>query len=178
MPPPAPPAAPPPAPAPAPPARGPLSLHRPFLRSPLAPLRLGQLLLGAACWGTVAAHKYEGAAHFALFAAVLAWLLALALSGLSLLGRWALVPLLGARWLLANAAHDLALGAGLYAAAAGVMGHKAARHSYCSLPGYSQPCLYRAYLAAAACAALAAALHLLSGLYCLARRRRGHRDIV
>ncbi|XP_067393186.1 MARVEL domain-containing protein 1 [Emydura macquarii macquarii] len=170
------PAAPPPPPANA--ARGPLGLHRPFLRSPLAPLRLGQLLLGAACWATVAAHKYEGAAHFALFAAVLGWLLTLALAGLSLLGRWALVPLLGARWLLANAAHDLLLGAGLYAAAAGVMGHKAQRHSYCNLRGYSQPCLYRAYLAAAACAALAAALHLLAGLYCLARRARGHRDIV
>uniref|UniRef100_A0A8C8R6W7 MARVEL domain containing 1 n=1 Tax=Pelusios castaneus TaxID=367368 RepID=A0A8C8R6W7_9SAUR len=164
--------------SPPPPARGPLGLHRPFLRSPLGPLRLGQLLLGAACWATVAAHKYEGAAHFALFAAVLAWLLGLALFGLSLLGRWALVPVLGARWLLTNAAHDLLLGAGLYAAAAGIMGTKAGRYSYCNLPGYSQPCFYRAYLAAAVCAALAAALHLLSGLYCLARRCRGHRDIV
>ncbi|XP_075772479.1 MARVEL domain-containing protein 1 [Pelodiscus sinensis] len=173
MPPPAPPAAP-----PGSPARGPLGLHRPFVRSPLLPLRLGQLLLGAACWATVAAHKYEGAAHFALFAAVLAWLLALALLGLSLLGRWALVPGLGARWLLTNAAHDLLLGAGLYAAAAGVMGHKAERNSYCTLRGYSQRCPYRAYLGAAVCGALAAALHLLSGLYCLARRCRGHRDIV
>ncbi|KYO25218.1 MARVEL domain-containing protein 1 isoform X2 [Alligator mississippiensis] len=164
--------------APPPAPRAGLSLHRPFVCSPLGPLRLGQLVLGAAFWVTVAAHKYEGAAHFALFAAVLVWLLTLALLGLSLLGRWALVPVLGARWLLTNLLHDLVLGTGLYAAAAGIMGHKAKRYSYCNVPGYSQPCLHRAYLSAAVCGGIAAGLYLLSGLWCLARRCRGHRDIV
>lgn len=172
----APPAVPPP--PPGPPPRGSLGLHRAFLRSPLGLLRLGQLAVGAAFWLTVAAHWYEGAAHFALFAAVLVWLLTLGLFGLSALGRWELVPWLGSRWLLANLAHDLVLGVGLCTAAAGIMGHKAGQKSYCNLPGYSQRCLYGAYLGAAVCGAVAACLYLFSGLYCLARRCRDQRDIV
>ncbi|NXU50560.1 MALD1 protein, partial [Turnix velox] len=171
-----PPAGPPP-PGP-PPSRPSLSLHRGYLRSPLGLLRLGQLALGAAFWVTVAAQGYEGAAHFALFAAVLVWLLTLALFGLSLLGRWELVPWLGSRWLLTNLAHDLALGTGLYAAATGIMGYKAGRKSYCNLPEYSQHCLYAAYLSASVCGGIAACLYLLSGLYCLSRRCRDQRDII
>lgn len=171
----APPTVPPP---PGPPARGSLSLHRAFLRSPLGLLRLGQLALGAAFWVTVAAHKYEGAAHFALFAAVLVWLLTMALFGLSLLGRWELVPWLGSRWLLTNLVHDLALGVGLYAAATGIMGHKAKQRSFCNLPGYSQHCLYSAYLSASICGGIAACLYLFSGLYCLLRRCQDQRDII
>uniref|UniRef100_A0A8D0H8Z9 MARVEL domain containing 1 n=1 Tax=Sphenodon punctatus TaxID=8508 RepID=A0A8D0H8Z9_SPHPU len=170
-----PPTAPPP---PAPDSHSSLSLQWPFLRGPLGLLRLGQLLLGAACWLTVAAHKYEGAAHFALFAAVLVWLLTLGLFGLSLLGRWVLVPVLGTRWLLTNTVHDLALGVGLLAAAAGIMGYKAESNSYCTLPNYRHHCSYQAYLSAATCAGITAALYLLSGLYCLARRCQGHRDIL
>ncbi|XP_009956125.1 PREDICTED: MARVEL domain-containing protein 1, partial [Leptosomus discolor] len=125
-------------------------------------------------WVTVAAHKYEGAAHFALFAAVLVWLLTLALFGLSLLGRWALVPWLGSRWLLTNLVHDLKN----YAAATGIMGYKARQKSYCNLPGYSQHCLYGAYLSASVCGGIAACLYLFSGLYCLSRRCRDQRDII
>ncbi|OXB75493.1 UNVERIFIED_CONTAM: hypothetical protein H355_016554 [Colinus virginianus] len=172
----APPAVPPP--PPGPPPRGSLGLHRAFLRSPLGLLRLGQLAVGAAFWLTVAAHRYEGAAHFALFAAVLVWLLTLGLFGLSALGRWELVPWFGSRWLLTNLVHDLVLGVGLCTAAAGIMGHKAGQKSYCNLPGYSQRCLYGAYLGAAVCGAVAACLYLFSGLYCLARRCRDQRDIV
>uniref|UniRef100_A0A8B9SMS5 MARVEL domain containing 1 n=1 Tax=Anas platyrhynchos TaxID=8839 RepID=A0A8B9SMS5_ANAPL len=163
---------------PAPRGPAPRALHRAYLRSPLGLLRLGQLVTGAAFWVTVAAHKYEGAAHFALFAAVLVWLLTLALFGLSLLGRWALVPWLGSRWLLTNLLHDLALAVGLYAAATGIMGYKAGRKSYCNLPGYSQQCLYGAYLSASICGAITACLYLFSGLYCLSRRCRDQRDII
>ncbi|XP_010072592.1 PREDICTED: MARVEL domain-containing protein 1, partial [Pterocles gutturalis] len=98
------------------------------------------------------------------FAAVLVWLLTLALFGLSLLGRWALVPWLGSRWLLTNLVHDLALGVGLCAAATGIMGYK--------------HCLYGAYLGASVCGGIAACLYLFSGLYCLSRRCRDQRDII
>ncbi|NXU08452.1 MALD1 protein, partial [Pardalotus punctatus] len=165
-------------PPPGPPARGSLSFHLAYLRSPLGLLRMGQLALGAAFWVTVAANKYEGAAHFALFAAVLVWLLTLALFGLSVLGRWELVPCLGSRWLLTNLVHDLALGVGLYIAATGIMGHKTKQRSFCNLPGYSQHCPYRAYLSASICGGITACLYLFSGLYCLSRRCQDQRDII
>lgn len=149
-----------------------------FLRSPLGVLRIAQLVLGAVCWVTLAAHKYEGATYFAVFAAVLVWLLTLALFGLSLLGRWSLVPVLGTRWLLTNIMHDLLLGVILFASAGGIMGHKAQGVSYCNLRGYSQPCSYSAYLSAAVFAVITAIFYLLSGFYCLVRRFRGHHDII
>ncbi|XP_061492275.1 MARVEL domain-containing protein 1 [Rhineura floridana] len=170
-----PPSSPPP---PCPQPRESLSLNRPFLRSLLGGLRIAQLLSGAACWVTLAARKYEGASYFAVFAAVLVWLLTLALFGLSLLGRWSLVPVLGTRWLMTNLMHDLLLGVILSAAAAGIMSHKAQNLSYCNLPGYSRPCSYSAYLTAAIFAGITAFLYLISGLYCLVRHFRGHQDII
>lgn len=88
------------------------------------------------------------------------------------------MPWLGSRWLLTNLLHDLALAVGLYAAATGIMGYKAGRKSYCNLPGYSQQCLYGAYLSASICGAITACLYLFSGLYCLSRRCRDQRDII
>ncbi|XP_078245533.1 MARVEL domain-containing protein 1 [Pogona vitticeps] len=170
-----PPSSPPP---PCPASRESLSLNKAFLRSLLGGLRIAQLLSGAVCWVTIAAHKYEGATYFAVFAAVLVWLLTLILFGLSVLGRWALVPVLGTRWLLTNIVHDLLLGMVFFAAAAGIMGHKAQRVSYCNLRGYSQPCSYSAYLTAAIFAGISAFLYLLSGLYCLVRRSSGHHNIM
>ncbi|XP_062988566.1 MARVEL domain-containing protein 1 [Elgaria multicarinata webbii] len=169
-----PPSSPPP---PCPASRDSLSLNRPFLRSPLGILRLIQLVLGAGCWVTLASHRYEGATYFAVFAAVLVWLLTLALFGLSLLGRWALVPVLGARWLMTNLVHDLLVGVILFTAAGGIMGQKAHKLRYCNVPGYTRPCSYSGYLTAAVFAACSAFLYLLSGLYCLGRRFRGHHDI-
>ncbi|XP_053161227.1 MARVEL domain-containing protein 1 [Hemicordylus capensis] len=169
-----PPSSPPP---PCPASRESLSLNWPFLQSLLGVVRIAQLLLGGVCWVILAARKYEGATYFAIFAAVLVWLLTLALFGLSLLGRWALVPVLGTRWLITNIVHDLLLGVTLFTAAACIMGHKAQSVSYCNLRGYSLPCNYGFYLAAAIFAGITAFLYLLSGLYCLARRSRGHRDI-
>ncbi|XP_042314751.1 MARVEL domain-containing protein 1 [Sceloporus undulatus] len=163
---------------PCPASRDSLSCNRDFLRSLLGGLRIAQLLSGAVCWVTLAAHKYEGATYFAVFAAVLVWLLTLALFGLSLLGRWSLVPVLGTRWLLTNIVHDLLLGVILFAAAAGIMSHKTQSVSYCNLPGYSQPCSYSAYLTAAVFAGFAAFLYLVSGFYCLVRRSQGHQDII
>nr|XP_008104729.1 PREDICTED: MARVEL domain-containing protein 1 [Anolis carolinensis] len=125
-----PPSSPPP---PCPASRESLSCNWDFLQSLLGVLRIIQLLSGAICWMILAAHKYEGATYFAVFAAVLVWLLTLVIFGLSLLGRWSLVPVLGTRWLLTNIVHDLLLGVILFTAAA--------------------------------------------GLYCLARRFRGHLDI-
>uniref|UniRef100_A0A8D0EAV5 MARVEL domain containing 1 n=1 Tax=Salvator merianae TaxID=96440 RepID=A0A8D0EAV5_SALMN len=170
-----PPSSPPP---PCPQSRESLSLNRPFLRSFLGGLRIAQLLTGAVCWVTLAAHKYEGATYFAVFAVVLVWLLTLALFGLSLLGRWTLVPVVGTRWLLTNIIHDLLLGLILLTAAACIVGLKAKSLYYCNLPGYTQPCSYRAYLTAAVFASITAFLYLLSGLYDLARCFQGHHDIV
>lgn len=170
-----PPSSPPP---PCPASRESLSLNRPFLRSLLGGLRIAQLLLGAVCWITLAAHKYEGATYFAVFAAVLVWLLTLVLFGLSLLGRWTLIPVLGTRWLLTNILHDLLLGVIFFTAAAAIIGYKARSISYCTLRGYSQPCSYTAYLVAAIFAGKTAFLYLLSGLYCLVRRFQGHHDII
>ncbi|XP_066477058.1 MARVEL domain-containing protein 1 [Tiliqua scincoides] len=169
-----PPSSPPP---PCPGSRESLSLNWSFLRSLLGGLRIAQLLSGAVCWVTLAAQKYEGATYFAVFAAVLVWLLTLALFGLSLVGRWALVPVLGTRWLMTNIVHDLLLGVILFVTAGGIMGHKAQNFSYCNLPGYSHPCSYSAYLSAAVFAGITAFLYLLSGIYCLGRRFRGHHDI-
>ncbi|XP_044292476.1 MARVEL domain-containing protein 1 [Varanus komodoensis] len=170
-----PPSSPPP---PYPASRDSLSLNKSFLRSLLGILRIAQLVLGAACWVTLAAHKYEGATYFAVFAAVLVWLLTLALFGLSLLGRWSLVPVLGTRWLMTNLLHDLLLGLILFAAAAGIMAQKAHKLRYCNIAGYSHSCSYGGYLTAAVFAACSAFLYLLSALYCLLRRSRGHHDII
>ncbi|XP_034989458.1 MARVEL domain-containing protein 1 [Zootoca vivipara] len=169
-----PPSSPPP---PCPQSRETLSLNRPFLRSLLGVLRIGQLLTGAVCWVTLAAHKYEGATYFAVFAAVLLWLLTLALFGLSLLGRWSLVPVLGTRWLMTNLMHDLLLGVILSAAAAGILSQKAQSFSYCNLPGYILSCSYKAYLTAAVFAGITAFFYLISGLHCLVRHFQGHQDI-
>ncbi|XP_048362278.1 MARVEL domain-containing protein 1 [Sphaerodactylus townsendi] len=170
-----PPSSPPP---PYPHSREPLSLNWPFLRSLLGVLRISQLVAGAVCWITLAAHKYEGATYFAVFAAVLVWLLTLAIFGLSLLGRWALVPGLGKRWLITNIVHDLLFGVILFSAASGIMVHKAQDASYCNLSAYQFPCNYSAYLSAAVFAGISAIFYLLSGLYCLVRRSRGHHDII
>ncbi|XP_062832427.1 MARVEL domain-containing protein 1 [Anolis carolinensis] len=169
-----PPSSPPP---PCPASRESLSCNWDFLQSLLGVLRIIQLLSGAICWMILAAHKYEGATYFAVFAAVLVWLLTLVIFGLSLLGRWSLVPVLGTRWLLTNIVHDLLLGVILFTAAAGIMGHKTQSFSYCNLRGYTKPCSYGAYVAVAVFAGVTAFLYLLSGLYCLARRFRGHLDI-
>ncbi|XP_033005782.1 MARVEL domain-containing protein 1 [Lacerta agilis] len=169
-----PPSSPPP---PCPQSRETLSLNRPFLRSLLGVLRIAQLLTGAVCWVTLAAHKYEGATYFAVFAAVLLWLLTLALFGLSLLGRWSLVPVLGTRWLMTNLMHDLLLGVILSAAAAGILSQKTQSFSYCNLPGYMWSCSYKAYLTAAVFAGITAFFYLISGLHCLVRHFQGHQDI-
>ncbi|KAM6185625.1 MARVEL domain-containing protein 1 [Rhynchocyon petersi] len=153
-------------------ARGAVSLRRPFLRSPLGALRLLQLLAGAAFWIPVATSKYQGPVHFALFVAVLFWLLTLALYFLTLFGKHELVPVLGARWLTVNVAHDL-LAAALYGAATGIMIDQTQRHSYCNIKDYQLPCAYHAFLAASVFGGLGLCLYLLSALYGCYRRSQG-----
>ncbi|XP_004701382.1 MARVEL domain-containing protein 1, partial [Echinops telfairi] len=144
---------------------------------PLGVLRLLQLLAGAAFWVTITTSKYQGPVHFALFVSVLFWLLTLALYFLTLLGKHELVPLLGARWLAVNVAHDL-LAAALYGAATGIMVDQTQSHSYCNLKDYSLPCAYHAFLAASVCGGLCLCLYLLSALGGCYRRCRGEREVV
>ncbi|XP_006880262.1 PREDICTED: MARVEL domain-containing protein 1 [Elephantulus edwardii] len=150
---------------------------RPFLRGPLGVLRLLQLLVGAACWITIATSKYQGPVHFALFVAVLFWLLTLALYFLTLLGKHQLVPVLGERWLVVNVAHDL-LAAALYGAATGIMIDQTQKHSYCNIKNYQRSCAYHAFLAAAVCGGLCLCLYLLSALYGCYRRSQGESEVV
>ncbi|XP_078497145.1 MARVEL domain-containing protein 1-like [Lissotriton helveticus] len=174
-----PPPAHPPSPAHPPPqaARGSLRANRAFLRSFLGVLRVLQLLAGAALWITIACKKYEGAIHFALFVAVLFWLLTIALYLLTLLDKQDLVPLLGGeRWLTTNAAHD-ALAAGLQAAA-GIMIHKTLRHEYCSVLAYKHDCLYHIYLDASFFACLCCLLYLLSAVACACKKCRGQQGLI
>lgn len=137
-----------------------------------------QLLAGAALWITIACKKYEGAIHFALFVAVLFWLLTIALYLLTLLDKQDLVPLLGGdRWLTTNAAHD-ALATCLQAAAAGIMIHKTLRHEYCSVSAYKHDCLYHIYLAASFFACLCCLLYLLSAVACFCKKCRGSQGLI
>ncbi|XP_006831281.1 PREDICTED: MARVEL domain-containing protein 1-like [Chrysochloris asiatica] len=158
-------------------ARGAVRLHRPFLRSLLGVLRLLQLLAGAAFWITIATSRYQGPVHFALFVSVFFWLLTLALYFLTLLGKYELVPFLGAHWLVVNVAHDL-LAAALYGAATGIMIDQTQRHSYCNIKDYSLPCAYHAFLAAAVCGGLCLGLYLLSAFYECCRRHQGEQEVV
>lgn len=141
-------------------------------------VRLLQIVLGAGSWVTIAANKYEGSIHFALFVAVLFWLLTLALFFLTLLDKQDLVPVVGGqRWLDTNLAHDVAAAA-LYLPAIGVMIYKTERHSFCNLDSYQHVCLYKVYLTAAVFACLACVAYLVSLVYCACRKCRGAQTVV
>lgn len=149
-----------------------------FLRSFPGILRILQIAFGAGLWVTIAANKYEGSIHFALFVAVLFWLLTLALFFLTLLDKQDLVPLLGSdRWLATNLAHDVAAAA-LYLPAVGVMIYKTDRNSYCNLDQYKHPCLYKVYLTAAVFACLCFLVYLLSVIYGACRKCRGEQTVI
>ncbi|KAG7246622.1 hypothetical protein CRUP_029509 [Coryphaenoides rupestris] len=144
-----------------------------FLRSAVGVLRVLQIVSGAGLWVTIAANRYEGWVHFVLLVAVLFWLLTLALTSVTLLGKQDLVPVLGGdRWLLSNLLHD-AVAAGLYLPAVGVLVYKTGRNSYCNLDQYQHLCLYRVYLTAAVFSVLGALLYLLSAGTLGCRRARG-----
>lgn len=149
-----------------------------FLKSFLGLVRILQIVFGAGLWVTIAANKYEGSIHFALFVAVLFWLLTLALFFLTLLDKQDLVPLLGGeRWLCTNLAHDVAA-AVLYLPAIGVMIYKTDRNSYCNLELYKHYCLYKVYLTAAVFACLCCLSYLLSVIYGACRKCRGEQTVI
>lgn len=149
-----------------------------FLRSFWGISRILQIVFGACLWVTIAANKYEGLIHFVLFVAVFFWLFTLALFFLTLLNKQDLVPLLGGeRWLCTNLAHDVAA-AVLYLPAIGVMIYKTDQTSYCNLPQYKHPCLYKVYLTAAVFAGLCCLAYLLSVIYGACRKCRGEKTVI
>lgn len=149
-----------------------------FLKSFPGIVRILQIAFGAGLWVTIAANKYEGSIHFVLFVAVLFWLLTLALFFLTLLDKQDLVPLLGGeRWLSTNLAHDVAAAA-LYVPAIVIMSQKTKSNSYCNLPLYSKPCLYKVYVTAAVFACLCCLAYLLSVIYGAYRKCRGEHTVI
>uniref|UniRef100_A0AAX7SL95 Uncharacterized protein n=1 Tax=Astatotilapia calliptera TaxID=8154 RepID=A0AAX7SL95_ASTCA len=81
-----------------------------------------------------------------------------------------LVPLLGGdRWSCTNLAHDV-VAAVLYLPAIGVMIHNTNRNSFCNLPQYMHPCLYKVYLTAAVFACFCWLAYLLSVIFGACRK--------
>lgn len=141
-----------------------------FLRSFMGITRILQIVFGACLWVTIAANKYGGSIHFVLFVAVFFWLLTLALFFLTLLDKQDLVPLLGGdRWSCTNLAHDV-VAAVLYLPAIGVMIYNTNRNSFCNLPQYMHPCLYKVYLTAAVFACFCWLAYLLSVIFGACRK--------
>lgn len=141
-----------------------------FLRSFMGITRILQIVFGACLWVTIAANKYGGSIHFVLFVAVFFWLLTLALFFLTLLDKQDLVPLLGGdRWSCTNLAHDV-VAAVLYLPAIGVMIYNTDRNSFCNLPQYMHPCLYKVYLTAAVFACFCWLAYLLSVIFGACRK--------
>ncbi|XP_075468482.1 MARVEL domain-containing protein 1 [Ascaphus truei] len=158
--------------------RSSVSANKAFLRSFPGLLRVAQLLSGAALWITIAANKYEGSIHFALFVAVFFWLLTLVIYFITLLDKQELVPIMGGeQWVLTNAIYD-AVAASLHIAAAGIMGMKTDAYSYCNLRSYSLPCLYNAYMAASIFACLCSLLYLISAIYFSYKKCKGNRSVM
>lgn len=148
-----------------------------FLRSFPGIVRILQIAFGAGLWVTIAANKYEGSIHFALFVAVLFWLLTLAIFFLTLLGKQDLVPLLGGeRWLCTNLAHDVAAAA-LYVPVIGIMSYKTDRYSFCNLDLYRHACYYKVFMTAAVFACLCCLSYLLSVIHGACRKCRGEKTV-
>uniref|UniRef100_A0A8C5Q7S7 MARVEL domain containing 1 n=1 Tax=Leptobrachium leishanense TaxID=445787 RepID=A0A8C5Q7S7_9ANUR len=145
--------------------RGSVSANKDFLKSLPGVVMVLQLVSGAGFWITIASNSYGGSIHFALFVAVLFWLLTLGIYFITLLDKQDLVPVVGGdHWVLTNAIYG-ALATILHIAAAGIMISKTKQNEFCNLETYALSCLFKAYMVAAIFACLCCPLYLITCIY-------------
>ncbi|XP_006831522.1 PREDICTED: MARVEL domain-containing protein 1-like [Chrysochloris asiatica] len=132
-----------------------MNLNWCYLYSPVAMLRLLQLLVGAAFIILTSKSGFHGPVYFALFMSAFFCLMTLILFFISLFYK---------HWWRVNEIHDL-LAAALYIALMAIMIDQTLRQSYCNFEGNPLPCAYNVFLGATFCSGFCFGLYLLSALY-------------